>query len=232
MNLSPRTKIYVFIRGEPSLLTPIVLLSYRAICPMKTGGENALNRVVMLGEASVGKSSIVTRILTGEFDPQPSPTVGVGVRPITWKVDGTEYKFHLWDTAGQEVYRAIVPIYFQGAVMALVFLSMDSKLSFERVDDWIGMLKERAGRDVVVIIVANKIDLPVESRGVDEEAVRAWAISAGDYPVFFTSALDGRGVTELFDYVAMNIPIRKNNAAPGKVVLRDGQKKKEEQNCC
>jgi small GTP-binding protein len=59
----------------------------------------------MLGESGVGKTSVMQRIMTGEFDSKTTATVGVGVREISWKIDGTEQKIHLWDTAGQETYR-------------------------------------------------------------------------------------------------------------------------------
>jgi small GTP-binding protein len=163
------------------------------------------------------------RIITGEFSSNTTATVGVGVREISWKSDGTEQKIHLWDTAGQEKYRSIVPIYFRNANLALLFVGMDNKGSFDRLDGWLDLLRENTEHSLPVVVVGSKIDLDPE---LDRETVKNWAGKSGEYRTFFTSAFDGTGVAELFDYIASNAAREKERAIAKEVV------RKNEQNCC
>lgn len=186
-----------------------------------------LSRVIFIGDSGVGKTSIITRVTTGAFDPSPPSTVGAGVRPISFKANGQEYKFHLWDTAGQEIYRSIVPLYFKQATCAIVVFSMDDANSFTNIPEWIELLQVHAGTSVPVVIVGNKIDKDHQEFEIPE--VKRWA-DAKRYQIFFTSAATGQGITELFEHVTTYLTASQEPDVQEAVMRRmnDGNKGK----CC
>jgi small GTP-binding protein len=174
--------------------------------------DRALARVIFIGSSGVGKTSIISRVTTGVFLSIPTATVGAGVRPLTFASKGQTYKFHLWDTAGQEVYRSLVPLYFKQATCALVVFSVASSASFAELDSWLDLLYAHTNRTVPAVVVANKTDLtPVE---VTESKIREWA-DLRKLKVFYTSALSGAGLDALLDHVATLVePVEQSHAIP------------------
>jgi small GTP-binding protein len=174
--------------------------------------DRALARVIFIGASGVGKTSIISRVTTGVFVPMPPATVGAGVRPITFASNGQTYKFHLWDTAGQEVYRSLVPLYFKQATCALVVFSVVSLASFADLDGWLDLLYSHTNRSVPAVIVGNKTDLA--NGEVTEAKVKEWA-DARKLRVFYTSALTGDGLNDLLEHVATLVdPIGQNPEIP------------------
>ncbi|AGO12174.1 AaceriAEL187Cp [[Ashbya] aceris (nom. inval.)] len=165
-------------------------------------------KLVLLGESSVGKSSIVTRFTTGEFRKNQA-TIGAAftTRTVQWEEDagdGSEQRqvrsvtFEIWDTAGQERYRSLAPMYYRNTDVALVVYDVTEQQSFQNAQSWIDELNTYIGEaqrnDVVVRIVGNKIDL----HG-----------SAQQEPPFpdatFVSAKTGEGIEELFLDIAKRV---------------------------
>ena len=161
-------------------------------------------RVVIIGNSGVGKTSMVQQMSFGEFDKLNAPTVGAGVTPITVFVNGESIVYHVWDTAGQETFRTIVPLYFRDAVCAMIVFSLADIDSFNSLDDWLDLLYQNVPTKIPVILVANKSDIPNPS--VEEQKAREWAENNGA-EMFITSAATGQGIHPLFEYcgtVCMN----------------------------
>ena len=76
-------------------------------------------KVILLGDALVGKTSIICRQLHG-YKPQTTPTIGCHFNDIIMNVGQTQISMQVWDTAGQEMYRALVPIYLRGADHSII----------------------------------------------------------------------------------------------------------------
>jgi len=190
--------------------------------------EQSSPRVIFIGDAGVGKTSIIIRVTTGSFDTSPSPTVGAGVRPVTIRVRDASCKFHLWDTAGQEIYRSIVPLYFKQAVVAVVVFSLTDANSFSNLQLWIDMLKEHAPHPVPVVIVGNKTDL--DNPSVDAGAAKAWAASR-NFPFFLTSAVSGDGVQTLFEHIAEGY-VQNAYASGMAIAKRKPKDDDDEGGCC
>jgi small GTP-binding protein len=108
-------------------------------------------------------------------------------------------KFHVWDTAGQEKFRDLVPLYFRSAVAALVVFEVTSRRSFENVPEWIETLKG-VSPDCLVAIVGNKCDIQ-DQRVVTPEDGEALARSSNVKFYTETSALSGEGIDALFPRV-------------------------------
>jgi small GTP-binding protein len=167
---------------------------------MGDSGE-MIPRIIFIGDSRVGKTSLITRGSTDTFTDITIPTVGAGVTPMRVFSGGREIHFHIWDTAGQEMYRSIVPLYFKMAVCAIVVFALDDLDSFHSLSSWIDMLQRNTDRDVPVVIVGNKTDL--EERAVDVSQAKSWA-SLKNYPIFFTSAATGENVTKLMETVGLS----------------------------
>ena len=151
-------------------------------------------KVPMIGDANVGKTSIVSRFTTANFEGETEPTVGVSTANIAIDVRGEKIEMSIWDTAGQEKFRSLVPLYTRHAALLILVFDMSSKESFAGVETWVTKIKEEMGVTCPIFLCGNKCDLPDL---VDEADVKKVA-ERDDMRVFFTSALQGTGVKELF----------------------------------
>lgn len=123
-------------------------------------------KVIAVGDSGVGKSSILVRFTSNKFDEFSEPTLGAAFIPKKFTLpDGRAIEFHvlfliskLWDTAGQEKYKSIAPIYYRQARVALCVYDICSQHSFEVMKSWIEELKANGPEDILLAIVGNKID--------------------------------------------------------------------------
>ncbi|VDM39199.1 unnamed protein product [Toxocara canis] len=158
-------------------------------------------RIVMCGDASVGKSSIVTRIVKGVFRGNLPSTLGVDFQVKNGRVDDKNVAIQLWDTAGQERFRSLCKSYFRRADGAILVYDCTMEQTFLRVREWIDTIKESTLKPIPVMVCANKIDLRRKFEGgecrgcVSAQDGRSLASAMG---VLFAecSALDGTNVEE------------------------------------
>ncbi|KAH7649004.1 Rab5 [Cryptosporidium xiaoi] len=162
-------------------------------------------KLVILGDASVGKSCLLVRFSKDEFHEYQEPTIGAAFMTQSVNVDD-EYivKFEIWDTAGQERYRSLAPMYYRGAAAAIVVYDITNSDSFQGAKSWISELQNINNSDIVVALVGNKQDLE-SSRAVDVDIVSAYAKEKGILN-FETSAKTGYNVQALFEEIARNLP--------------------------
>jgi Ras-related protein Rab-5C len=190
-------------------------------------GRNSAPRVIFIGDSGVGKTSIIHRIRTGSFLGQSRPTVGTGVTQFSAKTDMGQKIFQLWDTAGQEVYRKIIPIYFKGADAAIIVFSFTDATSFENLDSWVEELHENTDPETATILVGNKIDADAI---VLESDARKWA-SARGFPVLFVSAKSGEGVEGLKSEIVEQY-VRKKQGRRAMTRIELGVRERKEPECC
>jgi small GTP-binding protein len=110
--------------------------------------------------------------------------------------NGTTVEIQLWDTAGQEQYRALGPVYYRNASAAIVVFDLANRSSFMNLGDWISSFRDVCTISAVVIVVGNKSDRA--ERAVQSEEAKAWARGRNASYVE-TSAKTGQGVRVLFD---------------------------------
>jgi small GTP-binding protein len=118
-------------------------------------------KVILVGETSVGKTSILAQYNSGTFDPVVESTIAGLFVEKQVKTSTSKVNLRIWDTAGQECYRSHVPMYSRNASAAILVVDVSSETSYESVKLWYTMLKENCLPDVRIYVVANKIDLPV-----------------------------------------------------------------------
>jgi small GTP-binding protein len=114
-------------------------------------------------------------------------------------VGSKRIRFQFWDTAGQEIYRNIVPVYFKGISGAILVFSMTDRQSFIDLDDWLQQLLGHADENVGVLVCANKID--GQPWRVEQIEAERWA-NDHRYKILLTSALTGENVNQMIEFVA------------------------------
>ncbi|MEQ2273217.1 hypothetical protein XENORESO_001230 [Xenotaenia resolanae] len=152
-------------------------------------------KMVLLGSSGVGKSSLALRFGKDQFK-NTSPTVGCAYLTQVLHLSNVTLRFEIWDTAGQEKYHSVTPLYYRGAHAALVVYDISKRETFIRAQLWIKELeKQYIPGSTVICLVGNKGDLD-QDRQVSAEEGLGLASSKG-LSFTETSALSGDQVTEL-----------------------------------
>ncbi|AHY77387.1 AQG_2a_G0050490.mRNA.1.CDS.1 [Saccharomyces cerevisiae] len=166
-------------------------------------------KLVLLGEAAVGKSSIVLRFVSNDFAENKEPTIGAAF--LTQRVTINEHtvKFEIWDTAGQERFASLAPMYYRNAQAALVVYDVTKPQSFIKARHWVKELHEQASKDIIIALVGNKIDMLQEGgeRKVAREEGEKLAEEKG-LLFFETSAKTGENVNDVFLGIGEKIPLK------------------------
>jgi len=143
--------------------------------------EAPLNaKILLIGNSSVGKSSILLRFSdeTWLSEDESSATIGVDFRVSKMDVRGKKVKLSIWDTAGQERFRTITSSYYRGAQGIILVYDVANRESFEALPKWFSELETYVSPNVVKIVVGNKVDKEF-SRQVTTEEGRAFAQRMG-----------------------------------------------------
>lgn len=159
-------------------------------------------KLVLLGEMGSGKSSLVLRYVKGQFFDYQASTVGAAF--LTKTIPEMNVKWEIWDTAGQERYHSLAPMYYRGAMAAIVVYDITSADSFTRAKAWVRELQRQGNPNMIIALAANKADLE-EQRAVSTEEGQAYATENGLHFVE-TSAKTAANVSELFMDIARKLP--------------------------
>lgn len=164
--------------------------------------ENSKYKVILLGDTGVGKTSIARWQTSGSFDFKMSPTVGASHLKTTVQVSGRAVDLMLWDTAGQEQFSSLVPMYSRGAHAAILVASIVNPDSCEHLTTWQQRVISAAGR-IPVVVAVNKSDL---SEGAPVSFFDLRERCRSTFPVMFlVSAKTGDSIPELFRQVAEDV---------------------------
>ena len=164
-------------------------------------------KIVLLGDQAVGKSSLVNRFCSGNFDDKYKSTIGGAYlqKEVTLK-NGDILKLHIWDTGGQEKFRSMASLYYKDSVAAILVYDISNPESFESLSFWVKELRENVENDNFVISVAgNKNDLPFEEKKVAYNQAKSFMKDNGITIFYETSAKIGNGVKELFTGLAQEV---------------------------
>lgn len=162
-------------------------------------------KLLLIGNSSVGKSSLLLRFSDEQFLPEDesSATIGVDFRVHKMEVKGKKVKLSIWDTAGQERFRTITSSYYRGAQGVILVYDVSNRESFEALPRWYSELETYVSNSVVKILVGNKVDKEF-SRQVP--AAEAQQFAARMSTLFIeTSAKTSVGVNEVFQEVVEKI---------------------------
>ena len=167
-------------------------------------------KLVLLGEAAVGKSSIVLRFVSDDFSENKEPTIGAAFLTQRVNINDHTVKFEIWDTAGQERFASLAPMYYRNAQAALVVYDVTKPQSFIKARHWVKELHEQASKNIIIALVGNKVDVVEENeeeRKVAREEAEKLAEEEG-LLFFETSAKTGANINEVFLGIGEKIPLK------------------------
>ncbi|KAF2455914.1 ras family-domain-containing protein [Lineolata rhizophorae] len=152
-------------------------------------------KLVLLGEAAVGKSSLVMRFVNNDFQENKEPTIGAAFLTQKCTLPTRTIKFEIWDTAGQERFASLAPMYYRNAQAALVVYDITKASSLTKAQHWVAELQRQASPGIVIALVGNKADLANPSSGTDEEGAEPPAAPpSGPTDTDAPADADGAGV--------------------------------------
>ncbi|MEM2142739.1 MAG: Rab family GTPase [Candidatus Thorarchaeota archaeon] len=166
-----------------------------------------LFKTVVLGEGAVGKTAIVTRFSHGFFRTDYKTTIGsqFAVKSIdvfTKSGNRVTVKLQIWDVAGQSRFQILRPMYYRGSSGGLLVYDVTRRRTFLVLDEWLEELRKSVNKDIPLVLVANKIDLP--DRVVTAAEGKKYAEEHG-MPYVESSAKSGEGILDVFESLAKTL---------------------------
>jgi len=152
-------------------------------------------KLVILGDINTGKTSILVRLVKGHFIAYHEATIGASFLSKQLVVDNVPVKFEIWDTAGSERYYSLAPMYYRGALAAIVVYDITNEESFERALKWVVEVEQIQPKPIIALL-GNKVDLE-KSRVVKKETAQQYA-KENNLLFSETSAKTGEGIIEIF----------------------------------
>ena len=154
-------------------------------------------KLIFLGDQYVGKSSILNRFYQDKFEQDYQATIGLDFHSKNVNINGTPVRLLLYDTAGQEKFKSLIPMYIRDANIILVVYDITNKDSFVHTEHWVNETKDLKREDAIFVLVGNKIDLE-ENRIIQSKEAEDFANEKG-FLFYEVSAKTGDKIEELFN---------------------------------
>lgn len=189
-------------------------------------------KVVVLGSANVGKTSIINRYCNGIFIDDTLNTIGAGFFTHTVNIDDYEVTLMLWDTAGEERFRSVAPSLLRGTNGLVLVFDLTSPESFSNIDIYMEMFLDTCEVDMAhelpILLLGNKMDL--NSQNVSDDNIQNWLTSNKVTHYFEVSAKTGLNINEAFMEFLQAIvqPLELQTGPPIQIVYNNSEK----QSCC
>ena len=191
--------------------------------------KNLKTTLVFLGNAAVGKSSIIRRTMKGIFDCYSESTIGAAFASYSKTYFDRIVRFEIWDTAGQERYRSITPLYYRNATSVFLVYDITDKATFLRAKEYLDELKKHNTGIPVIVLVGNKLDLGHKRKVPKSEALIFTEQNSIHHCE--VSAKSGQNIDKLFEIVAKNLP-EKQPESDSKIVISSSDDENISSTCC
>lgn len=185
-------------------------------------------KVILLGNAAVGKTSIVLQFYKSTFRESGQPTIGAAYISKVLDTPKGKLNLNVWDTAGQERFRSIIPMYLRGAAGVIYVCSTDSQSSFDDLPKWKELIDKNQDPKVRCYVVLNKTDIANENAKL---AAEQFANQNG-YTFFLTSAKTNTNITELFNFVAKDISNEASFEETASSIIQTREQEDQKSSCC
>ena len=204
--------------------------------------KRLLLKVIILGDAGVGKTSLLKQYVNKNFSYQYKATIGADFLMKEIVIDGHVVQLQLWDTAGQEKFHSLGSAFYRNAECCILVFDQSDPKSFETIDSWrsefLTQLNPKDPENFPFVILGNKCDKEGEIK-VSEQKVRQYCSQKNNMSYFETSAKDNINIELAFEEVAKlaftrdvqdEVYIPKND--PVKIDLSKNNKNKNSGGCC
>ena len=184
--------------------------------------ENPKYKLIFLGDQGVGKSCILNRFLNDTFEEEYQATIGLDFQSKNVQIDNQDIHLLLYDTAGQEKFRSLIPMYTRDANIILLVYDISNKDSFVNLSQWLKDLTNVNMDEVILCIVGNKIDLN-DKRAVNAEEGKKFAEERG-FIFQEISAKTGEGFSDLFYknlFEQIRVKFRPGGQLPPSEIIND-----------
>ena len=191
--------------------------------------------IIMIGDTSVGKSTLMKKFITGNFSDSLNPTLGIELYKKEFNIRGKSYLYRIWDTCGQERFRSLSKSYFHSANGIMLLFNLNSIESFENLYLWLNSIKENQSEEIPLVMVGTKCDLECK---VSREEIQKYVNENSIIQKFFEcSAKNNIGVQEPFIELAdliinLNKEKSMNKNKINIVKKMSMKKKKSKRKCC
>jgi small GTP-binding protein len=165
---------------------------------------DSVYKLVTLGEAAVGKTSLVNKYVTGKFQRDYHRTLGIDISTYDAKIGKHLFKLLIWDLAGQDIFRDLRTRYCQGASGGIVVFDLTRPQTLDTIPRWVEAFREAVGPEPLLILLGNKADLE-KKRKITREQGEKIAKDLNLFQYKETSAKTGLEVTEAFTTLAKMI---------------------------
>ena len=173
-------------------------------------------KILLIGESSVGKTSIILRYTENKFDSSGIATCGVDVKCKYVTYENIKIRLDIWDTAGQERFRGLAKNYFRGSNGFILVYDITNKKSFEKLKGWMNDAKEKMEPNSKMIVIGNKKDCQ-ENREVDLDILEDFA-EKNEVKTLEVSAKTNEGIDEIFNVMVQDL-VKDNNLG----ILKDDE---------
>jgi Ras-related protein Rab-6A len=204
-------------------------------------------KIIFLGDQGVGKSSILNRFSQDKFEQEYQATIGLDFHSKNATINGANIRLLLYDTAGQEKFKSLIPMYIRDANIIIVVYDITIKDSFTHTSHWVNETKDLKREDAIFVLVGNKIDLN-DKRQVSTQEGQNYA-NEKEFIFFEVSARTGQGIHELFNNNIFPEMVKKfkivgdddendnqenqnNNIQDNNIKLDGNDNKKKKGGCC
>ena len=193
-------------------------------------------KIILAGDSSVGKTCIANRIQFDQFEETISPTITPGLVKTTVKLPGKDIDINIWDTAGQEKFNCMVPIYARNSFGVVLVFDLTNPKTLKQAENWYNQLKSVVSDHCQFILCGNKEDIFHDDKNVTEPA-KEWSDKL-NIPFITVSAKSGNHVSEMIETLVKNIYTTIYNFTPLSPDLKailEGESectKKTSNSCC
>ena len=163
-------------------------------------------KIIFCGDAGVGKTSIIISLMGQKFSEEYEPSIGVDFFSKTFRYKERMLKLQIWDSAGQEKFRSLIPNYIRGSSLIFLIFDITNKTSYDNIPEWIKFITDIENNGNI-ILVGNKIDLK-EKRVVNKEEAEKFS-QEKKYEYFEVSAKEGSNIDNMIYKSISGLPIFK-----------------------
>ncbi|MFX1275115.1 MAG: Rab family GTPase [Promethearchaeota archaeon] len=158
-------------------------------------------KILLLGDASVGKTSFTKRYCYNIFNPSERLTIGVDFHVKTIELQGNKIKLQIWDVGGEERFRFLLPTYCLGANAAFLLYDITRPTTLNNIPEWTSIVREKGG-NIPIILIGAKMDLADTQRQVPTELGEQIAQKNNHTSFSEISAKENLNVNETFQILS------------------------------
>ena len=168
------------------------------ILPEDYAGEKHLNfKLIIIGDSGVRKSCLTCKAIKNTFVDNYYATIGFEYSSFNIKINDILIKLQIWDTCGQELYRSLVSNFYRNSSLGIIVYAINSRQSFEDIEQWLKELKTYSNPDIKVFLIGNKVDLENE-RVISKNEGETFANDNNFFLFMETSAKTGFNAQNIF----------------------------------